>query len=89
MLKKAQSPTPDRYGQLEPYFSSLVIDPLQKQLNTKPELKLTDGNKFHPSPERATDMVLKFQNILKEEIKIEFREPEAEKKLKIFSTLSA
>ena len=78
MLTRALNPTPDRYGRLEPYFSSLVIDPLQKQLNSKSELKLTEGDKFVPSPERATDIVSRFQNILKEEIKIEFREPEAE-----------
>ena len=78
MLTRALNPTPDRYGRLEPYFSSLVIDPLQKQLNSKSELKLTEGGKFVPSPERATDIVSRFQNILKEEIKIEFREPEAE-----------
>ena len=72
MLRKAQSPTPDRYGRLEPYFSSLVIDPLQKQLNSKPELKLTDGKKFVPSPERATDMVLNFRISLKKKLKLSF-----------------
>ena len=30
MLTRALNPTPDRYGRLEPYFSSLFIDPLQK-----------------------------------------------------------
>ena len=65
--------------------ANILLSELYKwiQLNSKPELKLTDGKKFVPSPERATDMVLKFQNILKEEIKIEFREPEAEKLINI------
>ena len=82
-LRKAMNPTPDRYGRLEPYFSSLVIDPLQKQLNSKPELKLIDGQQFVPSQKRATDIISQFQNILKEEITIEFREREAEKLINI------